>query len=655
MPPEPTAVEAAPATPVETPPATPRRAPGPALTAAAVWAVGLPLAFWLPSRLDVDPFVQRSADLPLAVLLGGTLLLTVVGLRHRGGRLIGAAAGAHAAYTALVVRCALSGTPFGYSGFSAAGDRVSVMGDAGRIAAMATRYTVNWKSSDGIVGTVPSEYPPLYPYLIGKTAWLLDVPAWRLLGAAQAVTLSLGLLLAFVLWARIVPAGAALLIGPLVLAACAEPAKAYEFFTLAVLVPLVLNTVARPERGRLHWAWAGLGYGLVVLVYYGYVVFLAIGVAAIGRRAWRSEPDRRGLLLYLAKTTAVTAVLSSWFVVPYLWAMLRGGQQVGDMYSSAEASGNPLTFLQFAGLGPVQFLGLLALLWYARTRWWAWSLLAMVGGAYAYLALSMVRWVLTAHNGLFYYVRLPVAACLIAGAVLGVREAVPALAERRGRLLAPWAGVLAAGLAAVFAGYGFWTANMPVNRWEDHLGYGSVPDYTRTKRFNWEAARAHAMFLPDGSRPEHAAATDPLLPVMRREGRLRALPVDAIRRMVEQVRPRDRTPSTLSYDEQVFVFLPWNGYLGVDRVAAYGPTRWPDRFAELRKLAGTGPSGFAAASARTRFGSIDVFVLEKDGAGVVWRGIQAPAPSDVRFDYAQFKDFVTRDVGNGTFVAVRRP
>lgn len=695
MPPEPAAVEAAPTTPPDTntPSVKPRRAPGPALVATAVWVVGLPLAFWLPSRLDVDPFVQRSADLPLAALFGGTLVLALVGLRWRRDWLFGAVAGGYAVYAALVARCALSGTPFGYGDFFSADGRISVMGDAGRIAAMATRYTVRWKSSDGIVGTVPSEYPPLYPYVIGKVAWLLDMPAWKLVGAAQAVTLSLALLVGFVLWARVVPAGAALFIGPLWLATTAEPHKAYEFLTLSLLIPLVLNTIARPPRGRLHWAWAGLGFSVLFLTYYGYAVFVALGVLAIGWRVWRTEGDhgkaehgeaergegergksdgergksergkngrdsgeRRAYLLYLARVVAVTAVLTSWFILPYLWAMVTGGQQVGDMYSSERVSTRPLGFMGGSMLGPVQLLGLLALLWYARTRWWAWSLLALVCGAYAYQAVSMIRWVLTAHNGLLYYVRTPVAACLIAGAVLGLREAVPALAERRGRLLSASGPVLVAALTLVFAGYGFWNANMPVNQWTSRLTYGAAPDYTTTKLSNWEAARSHALYLPDGSRPKHAAQIAALMPEMKGNGQIRYLPIDAIKEAVRKVRPNDRTPSVLTYDEQLFAFLPWNGYIGVDRVASYGPARWPVRFAELQNLSHVqDPSAFATSSARIKFGAINVFVLQKDGAALIWRGIQATAPYDLHFSYAQFRDFVTVDVGNDTVVAIRRP
>jgi len=55
---------------------------------------------------------------------------------------------------------------------------------------MANRYAQHLHSSDGIVPSVPSNYPPLFPWLVGRTSALVHVPAWRLLGPAEAITLS---------------------------------------------------------------------------------------------------------------------------------------------------------------------------------------------------------------------------------------------------------------------------------------------------------------------------------------------------------------------------------------------------------------------------------------------------------------------------------
>jgi hypothetical protein len=77
------------------------------------------------------------------------------------------------------MRIALHGSPFGF-----------IDGDTVRLSAMAERYTTTWRSADGIVSALPSEYPPLYPWLIGHISVLLHVPAWRLLAPAGEITSS---------------------------------------------------------------------------------------------------------------------------------------------------------------------------------------------------------------------------------------------------------------------------------------------------------------------------------------------------------------------------------------------------------------------------------------------------------------------------------
>ncbi|WP_218009842.1 hypothetical protein, partial [Actinomadura kijaniata] len=84
------------------------------------------MAFVLPGRLAIDPFRSQDAQLPLTVLVFTALPLLAVAARWRGPVLVGAVAGLLASFAALVLRTALSGTPFGYGG---------AQGDAGRITA----------------------------------------------------------------------------------------------------------------------------------------------------------------------------------------------------------------------------------------------------------------------------------------------------------------------------------------------------------------------------------------------------------------------------------------------------------------------------------------------------------------------------------------
>jgi hypothetical protein len=153
------------------------------------------------------------------------------------------------------------------------------------------------------------------------------------------------------------------------------------------------------------------------------------------------------------------------------------------------------------------------------------------------------------------------------------------------------------------------------------------------------AADAHLEPLPGGRQPAYA----PHLPPMR------WFPVTPVRRAVTEVLGPDAAPRTLSYDERLFAYLPWPGYIAVDRTAAGSVTRWDDRHAALVRLAAvTDPATFAQASAHTEFGRIDLFVLRRSGVDWVWR--------DVRFHPGQFDPAVftvVTDLPENTVLAVR--
>ena len=147
----------------------------PSLTALVVWLVCLPVAFMAVRLLRPgDPFSFRTALIPVAV--GAVVLaVTAVITRRRKAEVVsGLAAGLLAGWVAFTMRLALNGTPYGFWGLG---------GDGARMAGMANRYVTAWRSSDGIVSTVPSQYPPLFPWVVGHTAALVHVPALAVAGA----------------------------------------------------------------------------------------------------------------------------------------------------------------------------------------------------------------------------------------------------------------------------------------------------------------------------------------------------------------------------------------------------------------------------------------------------------------------------------------
>lgn len=611
----------------------------PGTVALLTWLVAGPIAAFAPSALGLNPFLQAGADAPL-VIGGLTVAVVAVLCRwRRGPAVAGLAAGLFAAYLVLVLRSAWQGTPFPAEG---------MFGDTGRLAAMATRYTVTSASSDGIVAGVPSEYPPLYPWLIGKVAVLMHIEAWRLLAPAAILATSGAIVAGFALWARITTASAALAITVLVSIVFSDPTKAYEILALAVVVPWLLMTFG--DRRRLPWPLAGIIGGLMFLLYFAYLTYAALGIIALVWSAWRASADRLGYVLYVLKVAVVMLMLTSWYLFPYGSAMLNGGQQLGDKFQSSLISANPFPFLELSLLGLAQLAGVVGLLCLRRAAWWGTPLLAVVVGTYGYYLISLLRYTTTGHTGLLYYTRPLISACLLAAAVLSVAHVGRGLLERLDLSEPAGSGVVAMAIVLVFAGYQYWSANMPVNSWSALPEGGAQPVLAGAGLSNRKAAHAHNQALPDGSRPVHAdaAAAAADWPY---------IPVEPIRMAVEGILGPGARPRTLSYDEQLFAFYPWRGYIGVDRNAAGGPARWDDRFAELLKLAAiTDPASFAQASAHTRFGGIDVFVLHRSRGDLVWQPLRRP--EELRFTRAQFDPatFITIEpIQNNTVVVIRRP
>ena len=139
----------------------------PSLAALVTWVVCLPVAFAAATLGPADPFRLRVAMVPVVVLVAGVAVVGVASRRLPADLASGIGAGLAGGWVAFTLRVALHGTPFGFGGLES---------DAGRLAAMANRYASTWHSSDGIVPSVPSNYPPLFPWLVGRASALVAHP-----------------------------------------------------------------------------------------------------------------------------------------------------------------------------------------------------------------------------------------------------------------------------------------------------------------------------------------------------------------------------------------------------------------------------------------------------------------------------------------------
>jgi len=606
----------------------------PSLIAVVVWLVCLPVAFVAVRLLRPgNPFDIRTAVIPVAV--GGVVLAVTAVVSHwgRAEEVSGLAAGLFAGWVAFTMQVALHGTPFGPGGLG---------GDAGRMAAMANRYVTTWRSSDGIVPTVPSHYPPLFPWVVGRTAALLHTPAWQLLGWAETITMSAAVVAGFVLWRRLVAGPVALALSLMVPLCFALPEKGYEVLALAVFTPWALATFGRPPRGRLHWLPAGLIGGLSVAWYWGYIAYGALGIAALAAMTWRGSPDRGRYVRHITLTVVVAAAVAAWYLVPYAgWTLLHGAQQM-DMFTGGGISANPLPFLAATPLAALELAGLAGMVWYRRRVWWATPMLLLTASAYAYRLFYLTVFILTGHTGSMQDTLRLIEPLLAMAGVLTVVQAAPGLTRRLTTAKPLPSGLPALGLCLVIA----WTG---VTLWQGWLPGGpGINNPSEGVPIN-ETISAFKFPLPNGRYPRF----DPP------GKRVSWFPVDPIKADVSSVDGPAASPVTLSPSELLFAYVRWPGYLAVSNTSAGAPTQWFSRYAALARLARvTDPAAFAEQSAHTAFGPIDVFILHDAGSRWTWAARGTVPEKPVSFTPAQFSsaDFVVfRNLPGHIVVVVRRP
>lgn len=579
-------------------------ASSPSAVALMAWVVAAPCAMLLARRLDLNPMSEQGAFLPvvvLASLVAGVSLLARRRLVPDIASAVGAALGA--AWLAFALQLALTGTPYGYAGLQS---------DNGRTTASATRYSVTPWSSDTFVEGLPSEYPPLFTWLIGRASTVVDVPAWRLVAPAEVLLLSFSLVAGYVMWRRLVPGPVALLCSAVVFTIYGTPFKPFTILVLAVFAPWAIGAFTETVRGRLHWVTAGLVGGLIVLTYHGWILFGAMGILVLMVRTWRASPDRGRYLRHLFGTFVVASLVASPFVVPYAWALFtqESAQAVSDLFVSPEVTNSSFPFLELGAVGVLELVGLIGLVVGRSVVPYARPLLVLVAGAYVFWAVLGLRFVLTGHTTMFFYVARLNGYLLAVGGILVLAVLVTRSRQWWGAGMQRDLGLVLSAMVLLAAGFSYWQDWRP----RPEIGPDESANY---------AAMAHMEPLPDCTYPKYIGA----LP------KVSCLPVQAIRREVASVLGPDARPRTLSGDERLFAFAPWPAYMGVDRTSAGTLVRFDDRMDELRRLATvTDPGEFAETSRRTAFGGIDVFALGRVDEGRRW------AMWDVEFRPSQFDE-----------------
>jgi Arabinofuranosyltransferase N terminal len=603
----------------------------PAVAAILTWVVAGPLAYLIPRvpHFSGGAGSLRSLAVPLILGLSAVVVVCMIAMRRAAPWLAGVSAGGFAAWTVLSLSTALRGTPYPFYG---------LLGDAGRVTGMATRYSVTPFSSDAIIPGLPSEYPPLFPWIVGRFSALIDVPAWRLVGDFEIIFTGLAIVAGFVLWQRLLSPWLALAVTTVGFMSFPYPIKAYELLTIMIFFPWVLLTLTNPPRGRLHWLVSGLLGGLIIVTYFGWFVFAFVGILALVYLTWRRETDRAAFAWYLAKVGGVAFVTASWFLVPLLYAKVTiGGATVADLYGSPNMFDNFLPFFQFTSSGAaglqaiINLIGLVGMIWLRDKVWWARPLLIMVVGAYLLRIVGGVVFVLTQHTLLSQYTPSIYMFAMTIAAPMTVVHAAPRILQRLS--VTPPKGATAIGLAAVVG----WAGLTFCMDWTPGAG-GRYSDYSE---------RAYREPYPDG---HYAIAVDNPTPW---------LPVNDIQHAVEGVLGSQHDAVALSFDERLFSFLPWHGYIGNDLGSSLSHTF--ERLSDVEHLATvTDPSAFTYESQHLTYGRVDVFVLKRVGPDswrwTFHRGFNQQE-AEIDFSRAQFSpaDWVVVDtLPENTVVIIRK-
>ena len=378
------------------------------------------------------------------------------------------------------------------------------------------------------------------------------MPIWRLLVVAEIGLLSFTVLVAFLMWRRLVPAPAALVISAASLFVYGDPRKAFAIVALFVVVPWLISALGEPQRGRMHWLPAGIIGGLIMLTYNGWYTFGVLGFAAVIVSTWRRSADRAGYVKHVLLIAGLSLLVSAPYLITWGWAALtREGQAVSDEYVVSGLTLNAFPFLKPTVLGALELVGLAGLVWYRGRTDWARPLLYLVIGAYGFWLIMGIRFVFSTHTTLFFYVPLLTGAVLVPAGVPTLATAGPALARKLAVTPPHRTGAAVVATAMVWVMFTYW------QDWRPSL----AADASTTNRY---AAWAHLEPLPDCRYPRFAPE----------EGRFFCYPADRIRAEVEKVRGVGALPRTLASDERLFAYVSWPAYMGVDRTASGTLTRW---------------------------------------------------------------------------------
>lgn len=323
-----------------------------------------------------------------------------------------------------------------------------------------TRLTDTAALRDMTYFGLPPYYPPGWFWIGGRAAALTGTPAWEMFKPWAITSIAIAVVVAFVLWAKMIRFELALIVTTATAATTLaySPAEPYAA-VITVLVPAVLVLAWSGLRGEARsggWA-AVVGVGVflgvaalfytLLVAYSAFTVVIMAAVAAVAARSW--GPVFR---LVVIGVIGVAIALVGW--LPYLLAAVGGspaGSGTAQHYLPADGAQLSFPMLQFTLLGGLCMVGTI---WLAVRAWSSTRAAALAIGVLAVYAWSLLSMLTTlAHTTLLSFRLQPTLAVLLAAAgAFGFVEATLALARRLGsRRVVAAAGVLGAVGALAFS------------------------------------------------------------------------------------------------------------------------------------------------------------------------------------------------------------
>ncbi|HXL62219.1 MAG TPA: arabinofuranosyltransferase, partial [Mycobacterium sp.] len=285
---------------------------------------------------------------------------------------------------------------------------------------------------------LPPFYPPGWFWIGGRLAALTGTPAWEIFKPWAIVSITIAVVLAFVLWASMIRFEYALIVSTATAAATLaySPSEPYAAMIAVLLPPMFVLAWSGLRGATRGGGWAAvIGVGLflgvaalfytLLLAYAAFTLTIMGLVLAVARR--RLEP-----LLRLAAILAIAGAIALVGWGPYLVAATNGHPaDSGTAQHYLPAAGAQLEFpmLHFTLLGALCMVGTLWLVVRARSSTRAGALAIAVLALYAWSLLSMLR-TLFGSTLLSFRLQPTLTILLTAAGAFGFIEATLAIARR---------------------------------------------------------------------------------------------------------------------------------------------------------------------------------------------------------------------------------